>query len=881
MTSQSETTARSSRPAWLRLGVAAKLAALLVAFGLVPATLVLLLLLSESDSLARPSLLRLREAAITLNDIVDRNLFERYGDVQAFTENAAAKSRDTWGKPGGANPLVAAMDAYMTNYGVYRLMLVLDDQGRVQAANSVRGDGKPLDTAALYGRDFSRAPWFTKARNGEFLIGKTTDFTGTAVGEPEAVPEIAGLYGDDGLVIAFSAPIKDAAGQIIGVWVNFADFGLVENIVDSFGARLAEDGLPAYEIYVTDKRGQMLIDHEPSTRGRDGYRRDLAALAHATAATRDDAVFKAAQLEPTGAMVVVDPRDGGRDAAGFARSAGAYGYPGLGWVAMVRMPAADAFAAIERTLTELKLVIAASLAGLTVIGIAAGIAAALPIRRLTRRMTRLAQGELAGEIPSSGSRDEIGDMARALAVFQRNMMENQRLEAEAAAGRERETQLRVAQEEEARRRMEERLRQEQAQHELDQQLQQQKLAALEAEQQQRERRAAEERAAAEDRARRAAAMESLVADFEQVMAGVLGTLGNAAERMTTAAAAITDMSRETNGEAEKVADAARRTDSNLQTVASASEELSASIGEIGRQISGAASMAGEAVAQSEGAGTQIRRLDETAREIGQVVELIRSIAGQTNLLALNATIEAARAGEAGKGFAVVAAEVKNLATQTSKATADIADQITSVQQSVSDTVATIGGIGATIGRLNEAAITVASAVEQQAAATSEIASNVNNAAGAVGAVTNSTVQVVSSAGRSADAAGAVSDASREVAAVAEALREQVLKFLGAVKRAGERRVSDRIRVDLAIAVRGIDGGHRLTELSTGGARVAPALPLPAGAAVDLTIAAHGLRLPGRVVGLAGGETRVQFLLDDRTAEQVEALIERLDRRPAA
>ncbi len=874
MSSTAQANAPSGRR--YRFNVAAKLAALLVLFGLLPAALVFVMVMADYDDMARPSLLRFREAAISVNDIIDRNLFERYGDVQAFTENTATRERANWGKPGDDNPLVTAMNAYMTNYGVYKLMLLVDDKGVVQAVNSVNADGTPLDTKSFYGRSFAAAPWFRKAWSGDFLVGKTPAFTGTVVGQPEVAPEVARLYGEDGFVITFSAPVKDAAGKQIGVWVNFADFGLVDEIVSTFGARLAEDGIDEFEIYLFDRDGRVLIDNEQATRPGGTYRRDLAKLERATRDLRSDPGMVKALGEKSGAMVLIDPHHNERDASGYAQSVGAYGYPGLGWVAVVRAPADQAFSALNKTMFELEVIIAISLGVLAVIGIAVGFGAARPIKRLTSRMMLLADGEVESEIPLRRRGDEVGDMARAVAVFQRNMIENRRLQQEAEVAREAEEKRRLDQAEEERRLAEERLRNEQAQHEMEARLQEERLKALETEQRERERRAAEERHAAEEKARRSAAMDALVQDFESVMVGVLTTLSDAATRMTDAATSIGAMSQQTNAEATKVAGAARETDENLQTVASASEELSASIGEIGRQITGAATMAGNAVSQSSEAETQVRRLDQFAGEIGQIVELIRSIAGQTNLLALNATIEAARAGEAGKGFAVVASEVKSLATQTARATEDIATQIAAIQGSVGATVSTIEGIGSTIGRLNEAAVAVASAVEQQAAATGEIAANVSNASRAVGAVTHSTVQVVDSAGRSLDAADAVSAASRDVAGVVDGLRQQVLEFLSAVKRAGDRRVADRVRVDVAVeaSVAGQRSQVRLTELSQGGARLAPAVAASVGAAVELAVPGLPLRLIGRIVGRTGDETRLQFLLDDRSADLVDRFLER-------
>jgi len=286
----------------------------------------------------------------------------------------------------------------------------------------------------------------------------------------------------------------------------------------------------------------------------------------------------------------------------------------------------------------------------------------------------------------------------------------------------------------------------------------------------------------EKKLRQAQQMEQLVADYDKAMQAVLATLAAAADGMKQAATEIGATAAQTNAESASVSAAAQQTDANLQTVASASEELTSSIQEIARQIAGSASMASAAAGQGAAAEGQIRQLADTAQSIGAVVDLIRTIAGQTNLLALNATIEAARAGEAGKGFAVVASEVKNLATQTAKATDEIGSLIAAIQESVGSSVDTIAEIRLTIDRLNDAWVAVSAAVEQQAAATREIAGNVTSAAEAVGLVSRSSVEVLAAAKRSEAAAGNVHRASGDVGQATGSLRNEVTGFLTAIKR---------------------------------------------------------------------------------------------------
>src|SRR3989304_3431369 len=227
--------------------IGTKIVLMLLAFGLVPALAVFGLLYSQKGVMQSSMRARLAGQATRLADTIDRNLFERYGDVQAFGLNTAAHDPANWGKPGADNPLIGSINGYMTNYGLYRLMLVMDASGKVVAVNSVDPKGNALATEKLYGMSFADAAWFKKPMAGEFLKG-ANGLTGTAVGQPAATELVGGLYGDDGYTLVFSAPVKDASGKTIGVWANFADFGLVEEIAGAYYKALADGGMASGEV---------------------------------------------------------------------------------------------------------------------------------------------------------------------------------------------------------------------------------------------------------------------------------------------------------------------------------------------------------------------------------------------------------------------------------------------------------------------------------------------------------------------------------------------------------------------------------------------------------------------------------------------------------
>jgi methyl-accepting chemotaxis protein len=346
-----------------------------------------------------------------------------------------------------------------------------------------------------------------------------------------------------------------------------------------------------------------------------------------------------------------------------------------------------------------------------------------PVGRLTAVMKTLAAGTIDCEIGDQDRGDEIGEMARAVGVFKTNAVEVRSLHAEQEAVK--------------------------------------KLAEAE----------------------RHAAMLGMAGEFERSVTRVVEGVATGAGTVRRTAESMSSVAEETTRQSTAAASASERTATNVETVATAAEELTASINEIGRQVGQSLEIAGRAVAEADATNTTVRSLAEAAHKIGDVVELIQAIAGQTNLLALNATIEAARAGEAGKGFAVVASEVKALAGQTAKATEEIGRQITAIQDATKSAVQAIGDIGATVRAVNDVATTIAAAVEEQLAATQEIARNVHEASTGTTAVSANIAGVSETAGESGRNAAAVLTAANDLNAQSTALQHTVETFLNGLRAA--------------------------------------------------------------------------------------------------
>jgi methyl-accepting chemotaxis protein len=296
-----------------------------------------------------------------------------------------------------------------------------------------------------------------------------------------------------------------------------------------------------------------------------------------------------------------------------------------------------------------------------------------------------------------------------------------------------------------------------------------------------ERRDAErERALMQEQQQQRSAIEEAIAAFRRRVEEHLRTVAEGAMTMRTTATTLFANSGETARSAESAVAASNEASTNVETAAVAADELTGSIAEIGRQLSLTTEIVRAAVTEAQGTNRQIGALSQAAQKIGDVIKLIRTIAGQTNLLALNATIEAARAGEAGKGFAVVASEVKSLAVQTAKATEDISQLITSVQNATSGSVAAIGRIAARMQEIDSCATAVSSAVEEQSAATGEISQNVAGAAQGAKLVVSVLSEVAGAAGDTRQSAENVLAASQAVEAAAADLRREVESFLASV-----------------------------------------------------------------------------------------------------
>ncbi|WP_213290329.1 methyl-accepting chemotaxis protein [Bradyrhizobium sp. sGM-13] len=344
------------------------------------------------------------------------------------------------------------------------------------------------------------------------------------------------------------------------------------------------------------------------------------------------------------------------------------------------------------------------------------------IASIVTPMQALGKGDLSAEVPHQGEKTEIGAMADTLQVFKEALIAKKAADEAAAA-------------------------------------------------------------AAEAKIERGRRVDGITRNFESLIGEIVQTVSSASTQLEASAGTLSATAERSQTLTSAVASASGEASANVQSVASATEELSSSVTEIGRQVQASARMATDAVGQARVTNDRVSELSRAAGRIGDVVELINTIAGQTNLLALNATIEAARAGEAGRGFAVVASEVKALAEQTAKATGEISQQIAGIQGATQDSVNAIQAISGTIERLAEISSAIAAAVEEQGAATQEISRNVQQAARGTHQVSTNITDVQRGASETGAASSQVLSAAQSLSGDSQRLSLEVGKFLESVRAA--------------------------------------------------------------------------------------------------
>jgi methyl-accepting chemotaxis protein len=479
--------------------------------------------------------------------------------------------------------------------------------------------------------------------------------------------------------------------------------------------------------------------------------------------------------------------------------------------------AATIAADVGDSTSEIQLIVAGlGLVGGLALAFFIGRSIAGPITGMTKTMEVLASGNHDVTIPGADSQDEIGDMARAVNVFKVNMIEAERL-------------------------------------------------------------SAEQYSAQTARARRQDAMDRHTQSFGTSVTGVMAALGTAASNMRRAADIMTESASAVHRQASETAGGAGQSSADLTAVAAAVEQFTASVSEISRQVAVASDVAAQAVQRAEASQVTIRGLADSTARIGDVVRLIDSIAGQTNLLALNATIEAARAGDAGKGFAVVAGEVKALAAQTAKATAEIGAQIETVRSATEDTVAAMDEIGGIIGRMGEVSTAISAAVEEQSVTTREIASSIQGVAGSTARAARAMENVVQGADRAGDASRNILTDAAEIGSEAEKLRREVEQFLSAVQNdAGERRRFERISGKGVAATLRLPGATPakavIQDISRSGVALRHSGTVAVGRDVEVDLPDAGGSVTGRVTRAAGGVIALDFSEEPSVLARIDRVL---------
>ncbi|MCG8649149.1 MAG: methyl-accepting chemotaxis protein, partial [Pirellulales bacterium] len=405
----------------MKLSIRKKLLATCMLCGLLPTLAIGFLAWQVTDRTKEREPLQYQAIAISIADKIDRNLFERYGDVQAFGLNHAVLDRDAWYKGDTSSPIVSAMDNYVDTYDIYYLTMLVDLDGKLIAVNSKNSEGRPVDTSSLYDVNFAQQRWFADAKAGRFYSSADNSFTGTVVEHLYVDEFVKQVYKDEGLALGFSAPVKDDNGEVIAIWKNVAKFSLVEEIFEKEYQMLKKRGLGSAELTLLDDKGNIIIDCDPTVSGSEKVVRDLGVIGKFNLASKGvEAAQRVVKGEAGRLTYTYHARKKLYQCAGFAPLQGALGFPGMNWNVLVRVDSDQAFAHVAST----KTLIFAFAGGLFLIISAIAILVAgrftRPIQNSVEALSRMSEGDLTQRL-QAGSGDEFDDIANSFNTLADNL----------------------------------------------------------------------------------------------------------------------------------------------------------------------------------------------------------------------------------------------------------------------------------------------------------------------------------------------------------------------------------------------------------------------------------------------------------------------------
>ena len=421
-----------------QLGLTPKLVLLLVIFAVVPMGIVAYIGFDASHDIEATTGARFQVAAENIADKIDRNLFGRYGDVQAFGKNRIVSERYNWYTPGANdNEIVRTMNEYVETYGIYSLTIMVDPNGDVIAVNDKDAKGNQVDTTFLYKKNYKHTEWFQALVNETYTTrmpftapGNDTS-TGTFIEDIHIDEDVKGSYpGEDGLTLSFSAPVYqdgDVNGDVIAYWTNRTKFSLIEEIVQQAYKELQGSGYPNAEITLLDKSGNIIVDYDPGRHGKEEVVHDLEhVILKFNLAEKGLNVAQEAVAGKTGYMQSYHARKQIEQIGGYTHFKGALGYPGMNWSVLVRVPVEEAFA--QASSIQRKLMIAVLICSALVfpIGILMGRQVVSRLKPVMDIAERASHGDLSHRVPVTTS-DELGQMGVAFNGFldQLNGMLNQ------------------------------------------------------------------------------------------------------------------------------------------------------------------------------------------------------------------------------------------------------------------------------------------------------------------------------------------------------------------------------------------------------------------------------------------------------------------------